>query len=749
MTAPNFSDASAAKLRASGIEPAAAPGLGIRPVTTAADLPDEFRTDPRATVPGMVVDWATASGTVPQYRPDAPREDDEGRALKYLFPADDYVGVSKVGRWPERVDRVLVVEGSLQSRSVAQWVDGSTAVLATPGCWGWSHEQLPSADLAAVDGAEVLVILDADASTNLSVFNAGTRLASVLVGMGAESVSFPRLGLARTQGVDDLLGARATDAQRRTFVEKIPDLVPARRDMAVKPADAKPKARPQERTTGEGLEGLPPVNDTDLAIAWAQTAAERFCYLPEKSADGTWRAYDPGTGWWRDTSSSVPADAIGAHLRELAQDHFTKAKDPRTDAEQRGALRDVANGLLTNDKLSSVLGRARRLGGLHVAADEFDARTRLWCAGNGVVDLMTGEFGEHRPEYGFTGGSTVDFRPDATCPRFDTYMTEAVPDPEVRAYLMRLMGVAMFGEVRGDAHVFPVLVGDGRNGKGAFVRIMQALFGGTAVAVDPRALTERKGEQHSQEIAKLRGKRLATTEETGRHTRWNVERIKSWTGGDRLTGRLMRENDDEFAPSHLLLMTTNERPNVDPGVAAFWMRYREIPFTESFEGREDPELEPQIIAAELPGVLNRVLAGVADYLAHGLAEPVAVLVSTKEARSESEHLVRFAEQCLRVTDEPGDRVANVDIERYLRETWWPANVGGLYDKETPRIPTTNQLPRHLRNALGNRWTAAENPRPDLRLDDGRKTNAWVGLRWADGYGPSSEDGGLDAAIRAL
>lgn len=296
--------------------------------------------------------------------------------------------------------------------------------------------------------------------------------------------------------------------------------------------------------------------------------------------------------------------------------------------------------------------------------DDWDALPLAWNTPTGTVDLDTGIPRRHEPMDRLTWVSGGDYIPGATAPTFDKFLREALPDADVGAFLQRFFGMALLGEVRD--HKFAVFIGNGRNGKGLLVEVMQALFGDYSTGIVHDMVRETKNEGHRHVYMALRGRRLAVVEELPKSSRWDVNKVKSLTGGDRITANAMRQDGITFKPSHTLVVTTNHRPTVDQGERAFWTRYLEVPFTENFEGREDTTLGARIIASELPGVLNWVLAGLADYLRDGLMPPAAVKAATASARGQTDDKYRFYAEQLTVEEDASLSAT----EMRDRWEWW-------------------------------------------------------------------------------
>lgn len=256
--AGEFTDASVQALTQRAIPAGRAEVLGILPVRSAADLPEELRWAWDG--PGMVIEWRDHDRTVPQYRPDAPAKIYEGEKepRKYLFPK----GAGSPLNWlrePAGDEPVLIVEGALKGPSVAAWAPEGYGVAAIISCDGWK-----SADLTWAEERSVVVAFDADTATNARVWQAGTDLREALLDEGATAVKFLRANTARAkQGIDDVLGGRSEDKRTgylQRLIDRSTDKLGAR--PAAKKSASKGTPDPEEvrRITDESeAEGRKPV----------------------------------------------------------------------------------------------------------------------------------------------------------------------------------------------------------------------------------------------------------------------------------------------------------------------------------------------------------------------------------------------------------------------------------------------------------------------------------------------------------
>ncbi|MEJ1089407.1 hypothetical protein WDU99_13890 [Microbacterium sp. Mu-80] len=111
-----------------------------------------------------------------------------------------------------------------------------------------------------------------------------------------------------------------------------------------------------------------------------------------------------------------------------------------------------------------VLSLAASMPGISVKATELDADPFVLNTPSGSLDLKTFELTPHDPLDRITKITRGSFDPLAPCARWMSFLEQILPDPEVRAYLQRVLGVALIGKQL--EHILVIATGTGRNGKG-------------------------------------------------------------------------------------------------------------------------------------------------------------------------------------------------------------------------------------------------------------------------------------------
>lgn len=355
--------------------------------------------------------------------------------------------------------------------------------------------------------------------------------------------------------------------------------------------------------------------------------------------------YVPGIGWhtWDDKRWLL---AEHGQMQRLARGVArTICAEASNIEEQKLAepLRSHARASCSRGRIEAMIALASSEPGLSIPASELDRDPFLLNVLNGTIDLRTGELRPHDRSELHSKLAPVEFDPAATCPRFDAFLAEILPDHDVREFVVRFLGYAMTGDV--SEHVLPVFWGSGANGKSTLLGAVAAVLGDYAGTVPAELLLTTRGDRHPTERAMLQGMRLAIAHESDAGRRLAEGLVKALTGGDKIPARRMRQDFYEFFPTHKLVLVTNNKPRITGTDAGIWRRLLLIPFTVSIPlDRRDPEL-PAKLRAEAPGILTRLVAGAVEWHREGLRPPDAVRAATEDYRAAEDRLAPWLEEC--------------------------------------------------------------------------------------------------------
>lgn len=363
----------------------------------------------------------------------------------------------------------------------------------------------------------------------------------------------------------------------------------------------------------------------------------RFAYLLAESCGGKLLRV-AGIGWFYWDGNRWKRDDIGKARQELLTLVHTWWSKALGDKELQADCKEC------NKKAGQdgALGIAYDLPDFAFTVDDIDADPYLLNVANGTLDLRALELRPHEPADKLTNTCNGAYLPGDTKDEvWQQFLCSVLPDPEVREFLQRLVGLALIGEVR--EHILPILTGSGRNGKGTFYEAVLFALGDYAASADPSLFLHREN-AHPTGQMDLLGRRLVVVSESDRGNRLAEATMKRLTGGDRIKARHMRKDFVEFAPSHTAIMVTNHLPVVSGDDPAVWARIRVIPFAVVFgEARQDKSLRAKL-EAEADAIISWAVEGWREYQRIGLAEPEAVRVATDEYKRASDPVGRFIEE---------------------------------------------------------------------------------------------------------
>lgn len=565
---------------------------------------------------------------------------------------------------PSRTGALVICEGYATGVSIHQATGWCVVVAFSAG----NLAAVATKIRAALPDAQLIIGADDDA------FTAGNPGLSAAAATGLPA-AIPRWAGDRGRGTDfnDLHGDEGLDAVRACFDDPAP-IEPPRSQGSDKPdsvggpggpnnagssgtgdtpppgaaAVAEPPPAPEGAATPEpaarsdvteSTELLPAVadewapncSDDDLAARHLKRMRQLTLWC---EMWGRWLVWN-GDRWLKDETLAVQ-DQVRQTLREISNQVL---QDPELKPDKRQRQADKIASYKTVQNVER-LARTYR----HVAThpDAWDAD--LWALNTpgGVVDLRTGDIRRHTVDDRFTKITAVS--PAGDCPTWVQFLDRATGgDKQLQAFLQRMCGYALTGEVREHALFF--VYGTGGNGKGTFLNTITHIMGDYQRVSGAETFTESPGDRHTTELARLQGARLVTAQETEEGKRWAESRIKALTGGDPITARFMRQDDFTYIPQFKLVIVGNHKPafrNVDEAIRR---RLHLIPFTASIPASERDPLLPVKLKAEAGGILAWMIQGCREWAAHGLQPPAVVKESTDQYLGAEDSLQQWLDEC--------------------------------------------------------------------------------------------------------
>ena len=261
-----------------------------------------------------------------------------------------------------------------------------------------------------------------------------------------------------------------------------------------------------------------------------------------------------------------------------------------------------------------------------VTADVWDNDPMLLGVPGGTIDLRTSQHRPASPNDMITKKTSVAPAPGAPVLWLRVLADLFPGDPDLVAFLKRFFGYVLTGSV--EAHALVFFLGPGGNGKSTVLNVLAKMLADYAVTATMETFMATNQDRHTTDLAMLQGARLVTASETEGGRFWAEARLKAMTGGDRITARLMRQDNFTYMPQFKLVIAGNHPPRLRNPDEAMRRRLFIVPFLVK-PSKPDPKLE-QKLSQELPQILAWCIEGCLEWQRDGLNPPASVKLASQE-----------------------------------------------------------------------------------------------------------------------
>lgn len=250
--------------------------------------------------------------------------------------------------------------------------------------------------------------------------------------------------------------------------------------------------------------------------------------------------------------------------------------------------------------------------------NELDKNPYLLCCKNGVVDLLTGTFSEHRPEYNCTMPIPVKYDPNARPKAFLEFLEGACTNDDDRLTMLDWM-VACACLVEFEYLLF--LTGHGSNGKRVYEALLREFFG--EAATEAIGLGELTSSRFA--LGYLRRARMCISTETN-PDKTETELLKKVSGNDWLSVDVKNRDRIKFLAFTQMMFDTNSMPAFEDTSYGFARRFTRVNMPFKFCDNPDPaeplqkKADRQLLAKltseeEMSGILNLIILRAKDIAA--------------------------------------------------------------------------------------------------------------------------------------
>lgn len=404
-------------------------------------------------------------------------------------------------------------------------------------------------------------------------------------------------------------------------------------------------------------------NDYGNTLQLLDRVRGRFHFLAEENDYVSW----DGVKW-----STDQRFALEGEFQQMAQELSAVARSQGDETWAKWWLRSG-----NRSRLEAALKGLRSCPGFTVTSAEMNRDRKVLNLPNGIMDLVTGQLLPHDPDRKMTRVMGASYDPQATCPMFERFMERVLPNEAMRSYVQRALGYSMLGDA--DQRSLFLVCGPSGTGKSTLMATMELVFGDYGVPAPSGTLRAPRGEGSgpSNDLHMLRGKRFVSTSETNEHTAYNEDLIKRLTGRDTISSRRLYQDFQTWSPVCTIWLATNHPPRFSSDDDAIWRRAKIVPFETVLLGEgEVPDYAHNVLADERDGILNWLLAGLREYLMHGLGEPGEVKEAAHEVRLQSDPVSRCLEDLINdgvLIRDGGQSIRSNDLYSMYQE--WARKLG--------------------------------------------------------------------------
>lgn len=400
-----------------------------------------------------------------------------------------------------------------------------------------------------------------------------------------------------------------------------------------------------------------------LAAEFVRRFGEDYIRLTEIKAEEAFYKWEDGQ--WR------PVRSLGEDI----QNFFNIVAEEVLFTIEKASKRDPILAKLGSRKtVNAVISYVAEKSAIQRSANDMDTDPDVINTPAGAYCLRTGEKIVNPKSLYLTRSTRVvpDF--DMVPTRWLTFIEEVTNGNQQLAHYLKVMaGYWLTG--RTESQVFPFFQGRGANGKskfiGTIVKIMGSdggslLPGYSAGASRDLVQTSKNGIKSGDvkpELARLRGARLVTTDETETSARWDEQIIKQITGGDMVSARFLYGKAFNYVPSYKLVVIGNYAPDLSGIGPAILRRLHVVPWKFNalkIAGGPDEDLQEKL-DAELPGIFAWMIEGAQEWYRNGLPNVPAIEEETDAYMEGQDTIGEWMGECVEADERFEDFVTSKEV----------------------------------------------------------------------------------------
>lgn len=337
-----------------------------------------------------------------------------------------------------------------------------------------------------------------------------------------------------------------------------------------------------------------------------------------------------------------------------------RCEDPEERKKVEACLKKKIKSFDSPGGINSVITYAQSYKEFTISEKQLDTHDDLLAAGNGIINLRTGELLPFDCQYYITRRTDINYNPDAPEPKeFLKFLdTASCGIQDWVDYMQLVLGYCLTGCTNQEA--FFVFHGEtGQNGKSTLIKILCDMFPQHVTTMNKVALSESKSNSElNSPLSQVKNYRMVITNENEGKRQLDEALVRGIASGESPKVRdLFEKSNSDNTVSYKLVFIGNDVPKFNWRLNANMRRLCLIPFNNTISnGDEDIHLQDRL-SKEREGILAWIVKGAMRSFKERLKDKPAVVEEyTKALLYREDPIYAFSQGEIIVTDNPEDTI---------------------------------------------------------------------------------------------
>jgi len=285
---------------------------------------------------------------------------------------------------------------------------------------------------------------------------------------------------------------------------------------------------------------------------------------------------------------------------------------------------ELLNPKIKTYVVNEIIQKIKRRG-TYVDRREFDNSTDIINLRNGLLNIWTGKLRDHSPDFLSIVQLPLVYNPKTRCPNIGRFLAQVLHPEDVLTALEVIVYLLYRAAIYEKA---VMLYGNGDNGKGVFIKLIEAFVGSENCSHVP--LQELDNDKFAS--ADLCDKIVNTFADLKSQKLLTTGNFKTLVSGDSVRAQEKYGKPFSYRNYAKLIFSTNKIPDSDDKSYAYFKRWLILSFDRVFHGiTKDTHLINKLTTAdELSGLLNLALIALTQLKRDGGFRDISVEKVRKE-----------------------------------------------------------------------------------------------------------------------